>query len=424
MKLPSLGFLVKRLKTLITNPLVTNILIVGGLTLAIKLVAFYKETLVASTFGLSLLLDTFIIAVLIPSFIQNVFIGALNNIFIPNYITEQNTTKQTGEFQSLVFYIVGAVMVFFTLLTYLFIVLPALLFMGFSSVISGLLQIKDKFFETTILGIIPAASTIIALLFFQETLQEGVLAYGFLFGAILPFFFLVYLGFKHDVLILKKPKLNANSRLMFKQLPAKLTTGFLTGINPFVDQYFAGQLLVGSLAALSFGQKIPAFASAIFLIALGNVVLPYFSKLTNKDQLAAYRQLYRMLKILFLATSMSIAVIILFSENIVSIVFERGEFNAQNTEIVSLIQQILLIYIPFRVSGILMTKFLTSINKNGFMAYLSIVRLMLNIILNIILVKKYGLYGLAISTTLVSILITTSYFIYVKILYNKTLLQN
>ena len=76
------------LKNLVLNfsksTVLKNILLVGVITLIVKVFGFYKEILVASTFGLSVLLDTFLIAILIPSFIQNVFISALKNIFIPH----------------------------------------------------------------------------------------------------------------------------------------------------------------------------------------------------------------------------------------------------------------------------------------------------------------------------------------------------
>ncbi len=449
MKIFDIASFVIRFKKLLGNPVVINVITVGCITFGIKLIGFYRETLVASTFGISLLLDTFIIAVLIPSFIQNVFVGALKNIFIPNYITEQNTSKKLGEFQSIVFCMIAGIMLFFSVLTYfasdffietvfpskssafynlvrrqLIIILPSLLFMGFSSVISGLLQIKDKFLSSTLIGVIPAISTIIALLFLKEELGEMVLAYGFLIGVTLPFLFLLALGYKHKVIHIKKPKFNDNSRVMLRQLPAKLTSGFLTGINPFVDQYFAAQLAVGSIAAINYGLKIPAFTSSIILIALGTVILPYFSKLINEDLIKGYHHLFKMLKMLLLATAIVTLVLIFFSNEIVSFLFERGKFSSENSRLVAGIQQILLIYIPFRICGNLMVKFLTSINKNKFMAYMSVLGLFLNILFNVIFIEKYGLYGLVLSTTFVIILKASSYFIYIRKLYSEAKLSH
>ena len=83
------------LKNLVLNfsksTVLKNILLVGGLTLVVKLIGFYKETVVSSAFGLSELLDTFFIAMIIPGFISNVFIGAFGSVFIPNYVKSVET---------------------------------------------------------------------------------------------------------------------------------------------------------------------------------------------------------------------------------------------------------------------------------------------------------------------------------------------
>ncbi len=432
------------LKKLFSNPLILNVAIVGSMALAIKVVSFYKETLIASTFGLSLMLDTFLIAILIPGFIQNVFIGALRNIFIPNYITEISTTNERGSFQALVFCIVTAIMLFFAVLTYLlsdffvemvfpgkdvefyslvreqlYIVLPSLFFMGFSSIVSGLLEIGKKFFLSTLAGVFPAITTIIALLFFKEVLGNKVLAIGFLIGTIMSLIYYIIVCFRVQVISLKRPKLNANSKLMLRQLPAKVTSGFLTGINPFVDQYFAAQLAIGSISALSYGVKIPSFVAGITIIAIGNVVLPHFAKMINENRRMAFHHLFKMLKTIFIVVAIAATALIVFSQPIVSLLFERKEFTADDTAIVALVMQILLVYLPFKICSITMVKFLTSINENKFMAYTSIFSLTTNLVMNFVLIQYYGLYGLALSTTIVQISVTTIFFIYIKSLYRN-----
>ena len=109
-----------RIKDLVKQPLIVNILIVASVTLCIKIIGFYKETVIASTFGLSQLLDTFYIAVLIPTFVQNVFINALKNIFIPNYITEISEDGNKGAFQAVIFTITFLISSFFFILIILF----------------------------------------------------------------------------------------------------------------------------------------------------------------------------------------------------------------------------------------------------------------------------------------------------------------
>ena len=65
---------------------------------------------------------------------------------------------------------------------------------------------------------------------------------------------------------------------MFAQLPAKVSSGFLTGLLPVTDQYFAAQLSLVLLAALNFGLKVPALITTIAIVAINSVLLPFFFK--------------------------------------------------------------------------------------------------------------------------------------------------
>ena len=196
---------------------------------------------------------------------------------------------------------------------------------------------------------------------------------------------------------------------MIKQLPPKISSGFLSGMNSFVDQFFAAQLAIGSITAINYGIKIPAFIISILILALGNVLLPYFSRLINTDLAKAYKQLFNILKTIFISSLILIVISIFFSDNIISILFERNEFTSDDTIIVSNIQKIALIYIPFYLCTLVLVRFLTSINKNKFMAWVSFFGLVTNIVLNIILIKHFEVYGLIMATTIIYILISIFY---------------
>ena len=88
---------------------------------------------------------------------------------------------------------------------------------------------------------------------------------------------------------------------------------------------------------------------------------------------------------------------------LIEFLFERGEFTNKNTEIVSLIQIIFLVYAPFTVCGMVIVNFLTSINENNFMAKVSLIAVILNLVLDVIFMKFYGIFGIALCTTTVFI---------------------
>lgn len=427
--------LIKKYSSSSNVGLIRNILLVGGIAFLVKVTSFYKETVIASEIGLSELLDTFLLALIVPSFVQQVFINSLKNLFIPNYIAELTNGKNVKSFQSLAFLLVIGLAIMLSMISVVFIeyflpivfpnhestyydliqmqfyyVLPCLCFWGLTNFMAGLIEITNRFLVTSISAIFPAISTIICLVFFKGILQEKVLSIGFLSGCILSFIFILFFTLRYKVLHLGKPKFSVNSRMMIKEFPPKVSSGLLTGLNNFVDQFFAAQLVVGSVAALNYGKKIPAFAVGILILALGNVLLPHFSKMVNDNIVQAFRQLFKLLKVLFLGMFFVVICLILFSQEIIALLFERNEFTPEDTLVVSNIQMIALVYVPFYLCTLVTVKFLTAINKNVFMAWASLWNLILNLALNYIFIKIYGIYGLILSTTCVYIL---NSFIYV-----------
>lgn len=434
-------FKITQFKKLFLNNITTvNILTVGMLTLFVSGFGFVKEIIIADNFGLSELLDTFLIAILAPSIIYHIFLGSFNSVFIPNYVRSLKINNLSiGRFQSTSFLIsIGVSLLFFILsliFTDIFLevfyknhseqyydlikkqfycVAPCILFWGLSSIINGLLTIDNEFRYSTISAVFTPISIILLLIFFKEALGDLVLAIGTLSGSILGFIFVSIVAFKRNLIHLQKPDfVSSDIKLLFKQLPAKLSSGLLVGINPFIDQYFSAQLIAGSIGALNYGLKIPAFAIGIVGIAVGNVMLPYFSKQAVEDIVGTFIKLQSMLKKLIIFSIIITVLLFLFSTTIISLFFERGAFTNSDTRIVSKIQQMYFLQIPSYITGLIMVKFLTSINKNNFMVITSIISLVLNISLNYILIKQLGVYGLAFATSVVSLVNSVILYIYI-----------
>lgn len=407
-----------------------NILIVFLVTLMVKGLGFFKETFVAANFGLSEVLDTFFIAFILPGFIQNVFVSSFNQVFIPNYVAEQHGENNTASFKSAVFLVTFSISLFLVLVSFVFadvyieeffpghdseyyalvksqlyFLLPCILFWGLSSLIHGLLNIRDEYLLSSSSGVILPITIILTLYFGKEFFGKNVLAIGTLFGAMLSFSYLVSVGLKKGVLAFSKPNFRSdNIRVMLKQVPVKMTSSFLTGMHNVIDSYFAAKLVIGSVSALNYGNKIPAFAIGILVIAISNVLLPYFSKAVVVNRKKSFETLFRLLKTVFIVSAIVAVLGIITSDFFVSLFFERGKFSSNDAEIVSLIQKIILIYVPFKTSGMLIVNFLTSINKNNIMALVAFISVVLNAILDYVLIGSYGVYGIAMASTAVIVL--------------------
>lgn len=412
------------------KPVLKNILLVVFITLFVRGLGFFKESVVAGEFGLSQQLDTFYIAMLIPGFITTVFLGSFRSVFIPNYISEMKTGNNMKSFQTTGFLVVLGISTLFLLFAYLvtdvylnvffaghtddyyrsikvqfYYLAPCIILWGLSSLINGLLNINNEFKYSSLNTIFIPIVIVICVLFFKEEMGESVLASATLIGSILNFGFLYFIAHKRKIISFGKPDFkNTNAILMFKQAPAKATSGFLTGLTSVTDQYFAAQLAIGSIAAINYGSKIPAFITGLLIFAMSNVLLPHFSKRVMEDRKKAFVDLFKLLKWLFIGSSAIAIVAIFLSDFAVQLFFERKEFTHEDTIIVSMLQKITLVYAPFTICGMVLVNFLTSINKNSFMAWLSLGAFIVNIILDYTLMKLYGVYGISIATTAIYII--------------------
>ncbi|MEH6770793.1 murein biosynthesis integral membrane protein MurJ [Maribacter arcticus] len=434
-----------KLKQLARKKVMQNLILVSGVTLFISILGFFKETVVAANYGLSLQLDTFYVAILIPGVINTVFLGSFRSVFIPNYINELEKKGNIGSFQSTSLIVTILVSFLFAVIAYLgtdtflevlypnkslefyqlvkdqlIILLFAIFFWGIASTLGALLNVNDEYRLSSFAGIFTPILILIGVYFFKSQISNTVLAWGTTLGALASCFYLLIIAHKKNLIILGKLDFqNNNIRIAFQQLPAKITSGLLTALNSVVDQFFAAQLVIGSIAALNYGIKIPAFLSGLLLVAFGNVLLPYFTKLVLSNRKLAFENLFKNLRWLFVGLVVITIFGILVSDFVVALLFQRKEFTVEDTQVVSTLQKIFLAYIPFKITGMIMVNFATSINRNSIMAYISLVALVLNIILDYIFMEIYGVFGIALCTTIVTVLKSMTMYIYLKRLKQK-----
>jgi putative peptidoglycan lipid II flippase len=414
--------------------------VVGSITLLVKGFGFFKEMTIGRTYGLSELLDTFLIAVLIPGFMNNVFMSSFQNVFVPNYVAEQKLGKQLGSFQSATILLTFILALLLSVIAYLltdkfleflfsghtanyyylvriqfYCMIPCILFWSFSAFLGSLLEINNKFKYSSIYPIITALVMLVCLYFLRNFLGKYTLAIGMLLGSFCEMIYLLIIVLKFKILKLKRPDfLLPNIGMMYRQLPSKATSLLLNGFSGFVNQIFAGKLIVGSIAAINYGLKIPAFISGILIIAIGNVAFPYFSKLATEDKKKAFKVMKRTLLNAFILSASSAVFVIFISVPLIKLLFQKGNFSAADSIKVGHLQQIIVIYVPFYIGSMLIMKFLTSINKNNFMAFASLINLFLTVILNYVLAKTFQINGIAIATTLVYIINFTILLLYLN----------
>jgi putative peptidoglycan lipid II flippase len=93
--------------------------------------------------------------------------------------------------------------------------------------------------------------------------------------------------------------------------------------------------------------------------------------------------------------------IVAFSQPLVRLLFERGQFLASDTHVVARVQALYAIQIPFYVLGILGVQLLHAISANRVLMWVSIGNFFTNVVGNYVFMKFWGVAGIAFATSLV-----------------------
>ena len=102
----------------------------------------------------------------------------------------------------------------------------------------------------------------------------------------------------------------------------------------------------------------------------------------------------------FVAAAVLAVLLLVTSDSVVRILFERGAFGHQDTLEVSHIQKLLLIQIPFHVSGLVFVRLLSSLQHNHTLLFIGLIALVANVVGNYMLMQILSTAGIALSTSL------------------------
>ena len=428
----------ERLRIVITNLIrkggvYRSIALVISTVFIVKILGFLKEVIIGNSFGMTEELDVFFILILIPSFFSNVFLGAFKAVLIPNYIFAQKKGNIIFHnnliFQTILLSLVLTIVLYFLstpINTYLVrnysgvfanqvfanqnLFLLCIPVWTFSSLLSGLLDIKKRFVISALYPIITSIVFIVLLFCYKPSIH--ILVYAFVLGSVLELFFL--LCFQPVKFVLSDVKFNdPDSIILYKQFFPKLLAGLIIGLNPIVDQLFTSQLTDGAISTLNYGNKLPAFTITIFAIGIGNVLLPYFAHLKDSPKGEILILLKKKFKGIFIIGALCTLFLIIFGKDLIILFFQKGAFTPNNSESVSLVLIMFSLQIPFYLLNIILVRLLTAFNLNLFAIISSSIGVLVNLLCNYIFIEKYGVAGVALSTSLVIFLSFSIKYIYI-----------
>lgn len=397
-----------------------------------KALGFFREALIANNYGASFVSDIYTFEEGILNAVYTVFAGVIATTYIPCSLSMdiERRKKFTNDYYNIFFVCI----IFITILIILFAdYLLKLLLPGFQTRYSNeimsyvvfltrinaaslvlifienfliiVLQAKSYFIFTALQGIIMNTILIIYLLFLKEYEIYGIIIskiIGHIANIILLIVFIRVKG-------IMKYKLSFDYRskdmkIIFRLGIPVVLSNIFSQLNYIVDRSMVSSLTVGSMSLLSYASLIASMLYAIFGISLNNIAYTDLSK--NQHNSLEFKRIFSKYYNMFMGILIPACMVMMVNATSLSkMVFGRGKINEEDVHVISFL---LLLYVPsnFAISlRDLYNRVLYIYKKTIIPSVINMLGLILNIIFNIILAKIWGIYGLAIATSLVSCLI-------------------
>ena len=412
-------------------------------TLIAKVLGFGRELVLGSAYGISSYTDAYVIAYNIPIIIFAVVGSALSTTFIPMYHDVENElgSKLALKFTNNIFNIVIVLCTLFAIIGFVFtepivklfavgfkgetleiaikftkIIILGVIFLGLTYLMTSYLQIKGNF---VIPGLISLPQNIIIIISIILSVKYGVkiLAYGSLLAMGSQFLFQVPFAIKHGYKY--KPYLNIKDESLKKMiiLLGPVIIGIaVSQVNTVIDRNLASTLADGSIAALNYANKLNGFVVGMFIMSISAVIYPILSKLSCEDNKIKFNEtiVKTLNSIILIVLPVSVGAIVL-ANPIVKVLFERGEFDERATSMTAIaLAGYAIGMIGLGVYDILSKVFFALKDTKTPLIVGTFIGVPLNIILNLILIKFIGHAGLALATSIATLVYTGIAFIVLK----------
>lgn len=403
------------------------------LVLGSKILGFLREVFMAGFFGTSYITDAYVMASAVPGIL---FAGVFTSVaisYMPIFseIVEKEGMEQgnrfTGESITLVVSIAVVLaiagMIFsdqlvsvfamgFTGKTasltsfYLRILFPTILFSAVVTLLTSYLQYKGIFLLPVVAGYLQSGFLLIAIVV-GALVSHYILPFGLLLGSV---FYSVTVwigaaknGFHHRFNF--KVRRSAR-RIIYLALPVFIGST-VSQINTFVDKMLASRLIEGSVSALNYGNLLSGLITALTVTIIVTIIYPKLTQAVAREDYGSFNE--------FLSKGMTINVIIgipcslgamLYSKEVVQIVFERGAFDAASTDLTSSAFFYYAIGLTFLAVNALLVKVYFALQDMKTPVVYGVAGASVNIVLNLILVGPMAHRGLALATSVAAVLNT------------------
>lgn len=398
------------------------------LTLVSKLFGFVREMVFAAYFGAGYVMDAYSMAQSIPNMLFSGILQATAVSFMPLFSekNEKDTKEAGNNFVSDVLNLLVKISVllgifgivfseqlvgifahgfneeqaeltaFFLKVSFIY-----LIFNSCNGVLRNYLEYKGVFLRPILFGYVQNLIIILCAVFAAYS-NERYLIFGMFFSYLMCMIFFVHLagkeGFKWKFSL--KHSGTVATQILALALPA-FVGGYVATINTYVDKSLASGLPEGSVAALGYAVTIVGLVNGLTVAIISTIIFPRLNQARAQGDLLYYNELlsggFNLYAIISVPCGMGAMI---FANEIVQVIYERGVFDAAATSMTAVA---LFWYGPHLCLSQLNNQSIFAFQTNKDMKtpmYVGFVSVAVNIALNIILVRRMGIGGIALATSI------------------------
>ncbi len=400
-----------------------------ALALVLKVSGFIRESIVATEFGATAETDAYFLAFGFITLVVAMISTGFNNVFLPMYVRSRAAGADDGDrnanallnWTMIIFVAASLIGCFFadafvpfiywqaTAETKVLAVQMTQIFFAFMTMIalSGLLdsylQSRRIFVPSQVSKLLATLMAALFAVFFSDVWGIFSLVYGFIAGTVLGVLIQIVALARSDYKWRPEFKMEREFKMAFLVLIVPSLLNSVVGqVNLFVNRFFASGTGDASVTYLNNSSLIISIPNAIYATTLAAIIFTLMSEQT--ENIAKFKDtVFRGMEI-SLVTLLPIAVgLLVVGDAVVSFIYERGKFTATDTANTHLA---LLLYLPiivFQGMQLILSKSMYARGKTAVVFRISVTTIAVNILLNWLLVDKYGYPALAISASVVSV---------------------
>ncbi|MBU0740942.1 hypothetical protein KKG45_03020 [bacterium] len=266
----------------------------------------------------------------------------------------------------------------------------------------AILNIHNKFRLATSMTMVNALIILFTLIAFHESMGIWSIALGFAVSQVIQTVLLWLRSYSLGLVVFAKPYLpdGVTGKLWSLSWAMILTQAILL-LYQLIDKMFASTLETGSISSLAYALTVKTFGIQLFQLTLITVMFTRISEMIAAGEIARCGEyirdnIGRVMRLVLPAT----LVFCLASEEIVRVLFLRGEFTVADAERTTSVMAMYVLGLPALILNLIIARIFHSLQRMKERIWLGIQYLVTNVALNALMIGPLKVMGLALASSI------------------------